>query len=361
MTDRTSSPTGSAPLPRSAPLRVSLLSGVRHAADYLRVLGADPRVELVVVAEEPDAPGWVRADSRRVAERAGAGYTEDVPGALDPTVTDLVVVCSEPTRHARLAVQALEAGVDVLVDKPVATSLADAEAVLAAAARTGRVCAVVNRTHTPALRRARGWIDAGHVGLPLHLDLEFFASGAHFATSVERPQLVVDTALSGGGEIMNFLGYCADAAHYLTGLRTREVHAMAGALFSPAHSDAGVEDTAVVTLGLERGVTATVTLGRVPHAPGGTPTTSSVRVLGSHGHAVADDDVPAVSRFDGSGRATLAADAGQVAVSAYVGHVVDALLTGAQPDYTVAHARDAMAVIDAAYRSLATGDVVTLP
>lgn len=345
------------PAPRTAPLRVALLSGVRHAADYLRILGADPRVELVAVAEEPDAPDWVRADSRRAADRAGVRHTEDVASVIAPDGADLVVVCSEPTRHARLALAALEAGVDVLVDKPLATSLADADAVVAAAERAGRVCAVVNRTHTPALRRARGWIDAGHVGLPLHLDLEFFASGAHFATSVERPELVVDTALSGGGEIMNFLGYCADAAHYLTGLRTLEVHALAGALFSPAHTEAGVEDTAVVTLQLERGVTATVTLGRVPHAPGGTPTVSSLRILGSHGHAVADDDVPAVCRFDASGRTTLAADAGQVAVAAYVRHVVDALLAGTEPDYTVAHAREAVAVIDAAYRSVAAGDV----
>jgi myo-inositol 2-dehydrogenase / D-chiro-inositol 1-dehydrogenase len=47
-------------------------------------------------------------------------------------------------------------------------------------------------------------------------------------------------------------------------------------------------------------------------------------------------------------------------VAAYVRHVVDALLAGAQPDYTVAHAREAVAVIDAAYRSLAAGDVVTV-
>jgi myo-inositol 2-dehydrogenase / D-chiro-inositol 1-dehydrogenase len=350
-------------LPQSRPdgrLRVAFASGVRHAADYLRILGADPRVEIVAVAEEPDAPQWVRADSRRAADRAGVRYTEDVAEVLDPAAADLVVVCSEPTRHARLARTGLAAGLHVLVDKPVATSLAEADAVVAAAERAGRVCAVVNRTHAPALRRARGWIDAGHLGLPRHLDLEFFASGAHFATSVERPELVVDPALSGGGEIMNFLGYCADAAHYLTGLPAREVHALAGSLFSSAHAAAGVEDSAVVTLELERGVTATITLGRIPYAPGGTPTTSSVRILGSHGHAVADDDLPAVSHFGAAGRTTLAADAGQVALGAYLTHVVDSLLAGEVPDYTAVHAREAMAVIDAAYRSLGAGDVATV-
>ena len=53
-------------------------------------------------------------------------------------------------------------------------------------------------------------------------------------------------------------------------------------------------------------------------------------------------------------------DAGQVALGAYITHVVDALLAEEAPDYTATHAREAMAVIDAAYRSLAAGDVATV-
>ncbi|MBM7817961.1 putative dehydrogenase [Cellulosimicrobium cellulans] len=345
-------------------LRVAFASAVRHAADYLRILAADDRVELVGIVEESDAPGWVREDSRAVAESVGLPYAEvaDVASAAEALVSavDLVVVCAEPTRHARLAAGLLEAGLDVLVDKPVATTLAGADRLAAVAARTGGTCAVVNRTHAPALRRLRAWVDAGHVGLPRHLDLEFFASGSHFATSVERPELVVDRTLSGGGELLNFLGYCADAVHHLTGLRTVEVHAFTGALFLDPHREAGVEDTAVVTLGLDRGVTATVTLGRVPFAPGGTPTTSSVRLLGSHGHAVGDDDAPAVARYGADGRTTLAPDAGQVAAAAYLRHVVGAVLAGERPDYGIEEARATLAVIDAAYRSVEASDVVTV-
>jgi predicted dehydrogenase len=348
----------------SAVLRVAFASAVRHAADYLALLAADHRVELVGVVEELAAPDWAVEDSRAVAERAGVPFAvvDDVSGAAGAlgSPVDLVVVCAEPTRHARLAATLLDAGLDVVVDKPVATTLADADHLVAVAARSGRTCAVVNRTHAPALRRLRAWVDAGHVGLPRHLDLEFFASGAHFATSVERPELVVDRGLSGGGEMLNFLGYCADAALYLTGLRPVEVHAFAGALFLDSHRAAGVEDTAVVTLELERGVTATITLGRVPFAPGGTPTTSSIRLLGSHGHAVADDDAPAVSRFSTTGRTTVADDAGQVAASAYLRHVVDAVLAGERPDYGIEQAAATLAVIEAAYRSAEAGDVVAV-
>lgn len=339
-------------------LRVAVLSAVRHAADYLRLLGQDERVELVAVAEEPTAPEWMRADSRAAAERAGVRYTETVAEVLDPDLVDLVVVCASPARHARLALAALLGGVDVLIDKPVATTLEDADALVEAAERTGRVCAVVNRTHAPALRRARAWVDASHIGLPRHLDMELFASGAHFATSVERPELVVDPALSGGGEVLNFLGYCTDAIAYLTGLPVVEVNAFTAALFSDLHAEHGVEDSAVVSLLLERGVTATITLGRVPYAPGTTPTTSSLRLLGSHGHAVVDDDKPAVAVFGPDGASAIVDDAGQVAAERYLRHVVDALVSGEVPDYTVREARASMAVIDAAYRSAERGDVV---
>ncbi|GAB2482754.1 hypothetical protein GCM10027063_26080 [Promicromonospora xylanilytica] len=345
-------------------LRVAFASAVRHAADYLALLSQDDRVEVVGVVEERTASGRAAEDSRGVADRAGVPFAlvDDVASvaAALGTPVDLVVVCAEPTRHARLAAALLEAGLDVVVDKPVATTLADADHLAAVAERSGRTCAVVNRTHAPALRRLRAWVDAGHVGLPRHLDLEFFASGAHFATSVERPELVVDRSLSGGGEMLNFLGYCADAALYLTGLAALEVHAFIGTLFLEPHRAAGVEDTAVVTLELDRGVTVTITLGRVPYAPGGTPTTSSVRLLGSHGHAVADDDTPAVSRFGASGRTTIADDVGQVAAAAYLRHVVGALLAGERPDYGIEEARATLAVIDAAYRSVEAGDVVAV-
>lgn len=334
------------------PLRIAFVSGVRHAQSYVDVLARDPRVEVVAVAEEEGVRDWMLAESRAVAERAGVPFHVGVERVLDPTAVDLVLVCSEPTRHARLAVQVLEAGIDVLVDKPVATTLADADHVLEVARRSGRRCGVVNRTHAPALRRLRGWVDAGRVGLPLHLDMEFLASGAFFSTSVERPELVVDPTLSGGGELLNFLGYCVDAIRYVTGLQVETVHAMTGGLFSEAHAAHGVEDAAVVSLGLERGVTATVTVGRVPFAPGLGATSSSLRVLGSHGHAVADDDRPALQRF--GAEPVLRAesfDGGTEALRGYLAHVVGQCLADGPLDYTIEDARASVAVIDAAYRA----------
>ncbi len=337
-------------------LRIGVLSAARHAADHLRILGRDERVELVAVAEEPSAPERVRADSRAAADHAGVRYTEEVEEVLDPARVDLVLVCGAPVRHARLALAALLAGIDVLVDQPVATTLDDADALLAAAERTGRVCAVVDRTRTAAVRRTRAWVDAGHVGLPRHIDMEIFAAG----TATPAEEVPMDPALSGGGEVLSLLGHCTDAIRYLTGLPVLEVHAFTDTLFSELHAAHDVEDSAVVSLLLDRGVTATITLGRVPYTPGGTAMTSSLRLLGSHGHAVADDDKPCIDLVGPEGVSALVADAGQVALERYLRHVVDSLVTGRVPDHTARQARESIAVVDAAYRSARAGDVVVL-
>ncbi|XGU19115.1 hypothetical protein ACETU7_28595 [Rhodococcus sp. 3Y1] len=103
---------------------------------------------------------------------------------------------------------------------------------------------------------------------------------------------------------MNFAGYAADYLRYLTGLDVTEVYAETSTLYGGAHQLFGVEDTALISLALENGVTATVTVGRIPAAPGFGANTATVRVLGSHGYASSDDDKPAVTHFASSGDVT---------------------------------------------------------
>lgn len=344
-----------------APVRVAFLCGVRHAIPYAELLAEDSRTVVVGLTEGPGAPDWVRSDSVAAAHTMGVPFHGDPANLLDPAHTDVAIVCSEPTRHAALAELALRAGLPVLVDKPVATSSAELSRIETAAAECDLPVGVVNRLDSPAVQRLRRWVDAGNVGLPLHLDVEWFASGAHFATSVERPELVVDPALSGGGELLNFLLYPVDYVRFLTGLEIVEVHCEAATLFNDPHRESGVEDCAVVSLLLERGVTATVTLGRVPAAPGLGPVSSSVRLLGSHGHAVADDDLPQVRRYDTAGSVHALPVDGPSSVGILRRLLVPSLIelaAGRQPSYSLADARASLLVTAAAYRSVETGQPV---
>lgn len=341
-----------------SPVRVGFLSAVRHALPYAAILADDPGIQIVGVAEPAQAPDWVRSDSERASATMQVPFYDGVEELLREEAVDVSVVCSEPTRHAALAVQAVSAGVPVLVDKPVAVSVAEVDRLAAAARETGTPVGVVNRSLSPAVQRVRRWVDDGHLGLPLHVDVEWYASGAHFATSVERPELVVDPALAGGGELLNFLLYPVDYIRAVTGLDVIEVHCEAATLFSEVHRAHGAEDAAICSMLLANGVTATVTLARVPAAPGLGPVTSTMRVLGSHGQASSDDDLPAVRvhRADGGVESRpVEGPSSDAILRRLLAPTLTLLAAGRAPDYTLADARAALAVTEAAYRSVATG------
>ncbi|MBQ0928393.1 Gfo/Idh/MocA family protein [Saccharopolyspora endophytica] len=333
-------------------LDVALFSGVRHAAEYGPLLADTRGVRLVGVYEEPDVEEWMWEASGRVADELG------VPLLGEPPRVDVAVVCSEPTRHARLAAGVLRGGGRVLVDKPAATELGDAADLVRLSGADGERCAVMSRVLVPGLRRARSWVDAGHIGLPRHVDVEFLAHGARFATSVERPGLVVDPRLSGGGELLNFGGYAIDAIRHLTGCAVVEVHAETGTLFSAAHAEHEVEDVAVLSLLLERGVTATATVGRVPAAPTSGPNAATLRVIGSRGSFAVDDDSPALLRYGDDGSVTARSAGGPAArqgIEAVLDDAVAAFAAGRPPAYTILDAHWTLSVLDAAYRSAASG------
>jgi predicted dehydrogenase len=282
--------------------------------------------------------------------------------ALNRDDIDLVVVCSEPTRHARLAIAALQAGKHVLIDKPMATKLTDATQVVQAATASGVKCTVINRLFNPAIQRARRTIDAGHLGLPRSLDIEFLANGALFSTAVERPEFVVNPALSGGGELRNFLGYPVDFLRYLTGLEIVEVYAEAGTLFLEPHRQFGVEDIGILSLRLERDVIATLTVGRIPYAPTSGHTASSLRIVGSHGYLTVDEEQPQLDIWSDtpSMRTRPISEAAQNGTLALIKAFIRDILEDRTPLYTSQDGWAAVAAIEAAYRSLATGQPVAV-
>jgi len=90
-----------------------------------------------------EVAGLVGTDPDRTAERARLngvprGFT-DLGQAIDETGADVVVISSTPHTHARLSIQALEAGCHVLCEKPFAADGAEARAMLDAARKAGKV------------------------------------------------------------------------------------------------------------------------------------------------------------------------------------------------------------------------------
>lgn len=118
-----------------------------------------------------DVVGLVGADAARTAERAQVnGVAEsftDLAQAIAATGADLVAISAPPHAHAALAITALERGCHVLCEKPFAADMVEAQAMLAAAEKAGKVHMLGHEFRFEPLRATIAQaIAAGMIGDP---------------------------------------------------------------------------------------------------------------------------------------------------------------------------------------------------
>ena len=132
----------------SAPLRVGVV-GVGHLGrHHARILSSLEGVDLVAVADTN------HARAREIAAGVGTKPVFDPRDLLDHV--DAVTVAVPTESHHEIAMAFLHAGIPVLVEKPMARTLAEADAMIAAAARAGVVLAVGHTERfNPAVEAAR--------------------------------------------------------------------------------------------------------------------------------------------------------------------------------------------------------------
>ena len=117
----------------SKPLRVLVVGCGNMGSSHAKAYHADPGFELVGLVDS--APGPRQALAAAVG---GPAEFDDVDPALEATRPDCVSICTYPDTHAALTLRAFAAGCHVFVEKPLATTVAEAGQVMAEAARTGR-------------------------------------------------------------------------------------------------------------------------------------------------------------------------------------------------------------------------------
>jgi predicted dehydrogenase len=144
--------------------RVAVVGYGYWGSKHVRVLSTMPDVDVVVVDEHVG-----RLDEAEAYYPSVAGTATSLEDVLDDV--DAVLVATPPAAHAEVALQAINAGKHVLVEKPMATSVADAEAMVIAAAVQG-VQLMVGHTfeYNAAVRRLREIIRSGTLGRVLYID-----------------------------------------------------------------------------------------------------------------------------------------------------------------------------------------------
>jgi len=166
-------------------------------------------------------------------------YT-DMAVMLRDTAAQAVLVCTPHPLHAEAVLQAAEAGVHALVEKPLAASLADCDAMLAASRQAGtRLGVISQRRFYEAVRRLKTAIDAGKIGKPVLGVFAMFSwrDQAYYQSDPWRGKW----ATEGGGVLVNQSPHQLDLLQWYMG----EIDEISGYWANLNHPYIEVEDTAL--------------------------------------------------------------------------------------------------------------------
>lgn len=185
--------------------------GAGNIAEFhLAAYAANPDVEIVAVADIAVDRARARADQFGAA----SAYASVEELLADPAV-DAVSICTRNDTHVQIAIAALEAGKSVLVEKPMARTVADAEALVAAEAVAPGILQVgyVRRWSTNATV-LKTFVDAGDLG-------ELYYAKATCLRRAGNPGgWFADRSVSGGGPLIDVGVHFIDIAWWLMGMPT---------------------------------------------------------------------------------------------------------------------------------------------
>ncbi|MYW63376.1 Gfo/Idh/MocA family oxidoreductase [Streptomyces sp. SID8379] len=336
-------------------MKVGVLSFAHvHAGGFARGLAAMDGVE--VLAADPDtdlaAPGELRG--KEFAARIGVNYV-DTYEELFAWGPDKVVVCAENVRHRPLVELAAAHGVDVLCEKPLATTPEDGAAMVEACRAAGVRLAVAHPVRfSPAYLAVREAVRAGTAGEILTV------SGANNGYMPgARRRWFVDPELAGGGALMDHTVHVVDLLDDLfEASEVTSVYAQTNNILYEAVGDVPVETAGLLTLTYANGAVLTLdcSWSQPRHHPawGGL----SMQVVGDRAILEMDAFDQKVHGFSESSRAAMELPYG-VDLD---GLMLRAFLFGEGPiDVTDGAAGlRALRIVSAAYESARTGCAVRL-
>lgn len=318
-----------------------------HALSYIGLLTRRPDVELAVT--DPDAgerpPG--ESGGRALAERLGVTRYFDTYQALLDWGPDGVVICSENSRHRELTELAATAAAHVLCEKPMATTIEDGEAMVAACAAAG-----VHLMVAYPVRFSRQF-RALQATLPA-LGRVVAVAGTNNGKLPTARAWFADPVLAGGGAVMDHTVHLADLLDVvLDGAEAESVHAVSNRMINAA---ALVETGGMVSIRYPGGVIATIDCSwSVPeHYPtwGGL----TLRLVGEDGIADMDAFAQAVHGFQESTRAPLRVDFGAGGDAAMLEEFVSAIRDRRRPQPDGESGLRSLRIVARAYESVHTGE-----
>ncbi len=176
---------------------------------YLPALASLPEAEVVAVCGRRQAPAAELADRWSIP-----AFFTDSGELFREARPDAVIIATANDSHHAIAMEAIEAGVAVLCEKPLGRTLAEAEE-MAAAAEAADITTMVPFTYRymPTNQYVKRLLDEGFVGRPYHLNLRYFTDYARDSTYTWR----FDEAIAGSGVLGDLATHWFHLARWFLG------------------------------------------------------------------------------------------------------------------------------------------------
>lgn len=381
--------------PVKPPFGVLLVAGDQtHQPAYAETFRLDPRCRLIGVTDEASVPARRQQLNEQLATRLGIPFLPHLSAALARDDVHVVSICAEPMRRERVIVPAATAGKHLYLDKPLAGSLADADAIVAAVNQAGVIGHMMSLVRSDVAGCLQTAFASGAFGefQALHADL-CFAKGrtgtADLAQPRQESEFPCEYELPDSKRELNNIGvYPLVALLWLTGRRVRRVAATTGNYFFQEHQRNNMEDFGQALLELDDGAVAGISAGRTgwqSHPLGGLNRTTLIGTLDAatfdpyRSRAVvfadaepwrpperdAEDPMgmwsgPKQPEYVAQPKQTWIAPAADAAARD-VAYFLDCVETGRPSDVPVDLAAAVTEILLACYQSASRGEIVSLP
>ncbi|HSN75346.1 MAG TPA: Gfo/Idh/MocA family oxidoreductase [Anaerolineae bacterium] len=330
-------------------MKIGILSFAHlHAESYAHNLKVMQGVELLGIADE---------DAARGAHYARAYATRFYPtyDALLADRPDGVIVCSENARHRSLVELAAQAGVHVMCEKPLATTLADGQAMLAACQQAGVILmtAFPMRFSAPVLE-IKNLLASGELGRVLA------CSATNQGQNPKRYRTwFVDQELAGGGSVFDHTVHLADLLRWYLSSEVVEVYAQTNRIIHRAEVE--VETGGLLLLTFADGTFASIDCSWT--RPLNYPTWGGLtfELMCERGVASVDAFSQNLVAYSNNSQPASWIAWGSDADQAMIGDFLSAIAERRAPRVTGYDGYKAMEVALAAYRSAELGQPVALP
>lgn len=332
-------------------MRFALLSGAHvHTRGYLKTIGERADLELAVVWDDMPARG------QAIAAEAGCPFEPNLAKAVATPGLDASIICADNAGHRPLLEASCAAGIDVFCEKPMALTVADADAMLAAVRGSG-VNAVFGffQPYQGAAVAARRFLDSGGLGdiTQLHYRNSHHAAYGRWFDSPSH-QWFVQPWKSGGGA---FCDMGAHAMHFVR-LVFGPVTSVQAVIDNKSRQYPDVDDLGIALCTFARGATGVIEASWV--LTGG-PT--GLEAVGSKGYLTLRGNRCEVTPFEdgrrGETRVLEPAETEPVHLDRLIA-VRAGQLDADDLAYDLQCCRDAVAISCAAYESAKTGRRIPL-